>query len=189
MKNIKILLLLLLSAMMLFVMVSIAHADITGDTIEIQYFYPNNVTLYPSVFPSSNPVTGAVTAAGLTMDLFYNQDVTVYPTSVNMVGINTSGSFFVTAAFNGVSITDLTNPSAFTAFSVDPASNVIGFNSSDVSLIGGVLYINYEGLNTPYGSLAQVDLTAPAGVPEPTTLLLLGLGLVGLAGVRRKFKN
>lgn len=38
------------------------------------------------------------------------------------------------------------------------------------------------------GSLDAVSLEV-RGVPEPTTMLLLCLGLVGLAGARRKFEN
>jgi len=36
---------------------------------------------------------------------------------------------------------------------------------------------------------AWVTAPAPAPVPEPATMLLLGSGLVGLTGIRRKFKK
>jgi hypothetical protein len=50
--------------------------------------------------------------------------------------------------------------------------------------IGQIIKVS---LNAPeYLSLAEVQVFA---APEPGTMLLLGLGLVGLAGVRRKFQK
>jgi hypothetical protein len=71
------------------------------------------------------------------------------------------------------------------------------YNFTGLDLNGDTLKITFHYNPTPPAGpadwvlLSEVQFFAPAvsGVPEPTTMLLLGLGLVGLAGVRRKFQK
>ncbi len=59
----------------------------------------------------------------------------------------------------------------------------------DMSLLTNVTFTGYYGNETVSAAMYLGEAPAPAPVPEPATMLLLGTGLAGLAGIRLRKKQ
>ena len=141
-------------------------------------------------------VTCSQVGAGSTYSCFTNsaivsgaQEFEVGAPSNPAIGLNFNGNGLRISNISGgilfltqtiVSLSDISK--AFTSASLRNSS--IGFfGSSDISVQGGVLRLNFA--NTLWGSnsTANIDLETASAVPEPGTwaMMLLGLGAMGAA--------
>ena len=85
---------------------------------------------------------------------------------------------------------DLTLAGTYTAtFLTNNGGTAAGAEAALLAdLAGGEAYVNIHDVNFPAGEIrGQLELR-PATVPEPATLLLMGLGALGLVFMRRRAK-
>ncbi len=146
-------------------------SSIGGDSIDLTYLFPDTSTVFASY---STTVPGSID---------YTAGTATF--SADLITLNNDllpDYVFSPGVFNGVEITDVTNPSALSTWAVDPAlTTMVGFSEY---ISGGSIFVNWQNLPIA-GQVALSNTPLPAALP----LFAGGLGVVGLLARRRKRKN
>ena len=174
-----------------FVLLSLpVRADITGDQLQwVYYAYgglyeTGNTWTVPGSGGSIGPVCCFVNYFDIDSDatsITFDYSRTTMPDTWAASILSLSPTIY-----NGIAI-NLISGGPFTSVSIDPATNMVGFNGSDLSFTGNQIQVNWASLPWTSSTIVKLDVNSSSTtVPEPATLISVALMLGVLGWGRRK---
>jgi PEP-CTERM motif len=164
-----------------------ARADSLTGSVGITWLYPNtSTTAYASdtigvgsslTCPGASPICAGYAGAG-------TQTFSVGSSAISYTASGTSFGYHP-GTFNGFDFTGLTFTSgSLTGFNL--TTNIAGLSNSNVTFGPSFIEINLAAL--PVNGYFTLDLNpgSKTTVPEPSSLVLLGTGLLSLIGFMRR---
>jgi hypothetical protein len=164
---------------------AIGHAAVLdGQTLGYVYNYPTIGTFYPPDRPAPYP-SSVVVGPGIEIPNIVDNIASLDISDTNLrLNFGSNGNFGGGVPFNGFILTDIngTIPD-FASITINSATTLAGFDSSRLFIDANTIRVNFVGLPFQTNDILSLDIAA---VPEPETVALLGLGLLGMTAVRRK---
>jgi hypothetical protein len=169
-----------------------ARADFLGSTMDWQYFAYGDPYTGPNVFVDNGGVVGSFVAFGTAYFNIIADDNSVTFDYSSFKGVSGTWSpselSLPPTIHNGIAIDMIAGPQ-FGSVTIDPATNMVGFDASRMSFTGNQIQVDWQTLSFGPNTVVKLDLS-PSPAPEPSALALAGVGAVGLLGLawRRRRK-